>query len=99
MSAGVCQSVTTSSHVCGRIVAHLGIGPAHASNVRDGLLMCVLHSDSTWSDGYLTLPDLVDVDGGAGFDVLSVVDYLRSSGRVYLAPFSLAAEIPLQIAA
>jgi predicted metal-dependent phosphoesterase TrpH len=32
-------------------------------------------------------------------DERSVIDYLRSSGRVYLAPFSRPAEIPLQIAA
>lgn len=41
----------------------------------DRLLLCELHAHTTWSDGYLTLPDLVDLYGGAGFDVLCVTDH------------------------
>ena len=41
----------------------------------DGLLLCELHAHTTWSDGYLTLPDLVDLYGEAGFDVLCVTDH------------------------
>jgi predicted metal-dependent phosphoesterase TrpH len=43
--------------------------------VDDGLLLCELHAHTTWSDGYLTLPDLVDLYGEAGFDVLCVTDH------------------------
>lgn len=43
--------------------------------MRDGLLLCELHAHTTWSDGYLTLPELVDLYGRAGFDVLGVTDH------------------------
>ncbi len=46
-------------------------------DVSDALLLCELHAHSTWSDGYLTLPDLVDLYGEAGFDVLGVTDHAR----------------------
>jgi predicted metal-dependent phosphoesterase TrpH len=43
--------------------------------MRDGLLLCELHAHTTWSDGHLTLPELVDLYGRAGFDVLAVTDH------------------------
>jgi len=43
--------------------------------MRDGLLLCELHAHTTWSDGYLTLPELVDLYGRSGFDVLGVTDH------------------------
>jgi predicted metal-dependent phosphoesterase TrpH len=43
--------------------------------MRDGLLLCELHAHSTWSDGDLTLAELVDLYGGAGFDVLCISDH------------------------
>jgi hypothetical protein len=39
------------------------------------LLLCELHAHTTWSDGYLTLPELVDLYGANGFDVLCVTDH------------------------
>jgi histidinol phosphatase-like PHP family hydrolase len=45
--------------------------------VSDGLLLCELHAHTTWSDGYLTLRDSVDMYGEAGFDVLSWVAEAR----------------------
>jgi predicted metal-dependent phosphoesterase TrpH len=39
------------------------------------LLVCELHAHSTWSDGQLTLPGLVDLHGKAGVDVLCVTDH------------------------
>jgi hypothetical protein len=39
------------------------------------LLLCELHAHTTWSDGYLTLSDLVDLYGRNGFDVLCVTDH------------------------
>jgi hypothetical protein len=54
--------------------------PRHQRNacfesMGDGLLLCELHAHTTWSDGYLTIPDLVDLYGEAGFDVLCVTDH------------------------
>jgi hypothetical protein len=43
--------------------------------MRDGLLLCELHAHSTWSDGELSVADLVDLYGRAGFDVLCVTDH------------------------
>jgi predicted metal-dependent phosphoesterase TrpH len=39
------------------------------------LLLCELHAHTTWSDGYLTLSELVDLYGENGFDVLCVTDH------------------------
>jgi predicted metal-dependent phosphoesterase TrpH len=39
------------------------------------LLLCELHAHTTWSDGALTLPELVDLYGTSGFDVLCVTDH------------------------
>jgi predicted metal-dependent phosphoesterase TrpH len=42
-------------------------------------LLCELHAHTTWSDGTATLPELVDLYGSRGFDVLVVSDHaLRS---------------------
>ena len=38
-------------------------------------LLCELHAHSTWSDGSLTLTELVDLYGRSGFDVLCVTDH------------------------
>jgi predicted metal-dependent phosphoesterase TrpH len=42
----------------------------------DGLLLSELHAHTTWSDGYLTLPELVDLYGRHEFDVLCVTDHV-----------------------
>ena len=39
------------------------------------LLLCELHAHTTWSDGALTLTELVDLYGRHGFDVLCVTDH------------------------
>lgn len=42
-------------------------------------LLCELHAHTTWSDGVLSLAELVDLYGSRGFDVLVVTDHaLRS---------------------
>jgi predicted metal-dependent phosphoesterase TrpH len=48
---------------------------ATLSSMPDGLLLCELHAHTTWSDGFLTLPELVDLYGRAGFDVLCITDH------------------------
>jgi predicted metal-dependent phosphoesterase TrpH len=42
-------------------------------------LLCELHAHSTWSDGTLTLTELVDLYGSNGFDVLVVSDHVLRS--------------------
>src|SRR5215217_5584899 len=44
------------------------------------LLLCELHAHTTWSDGELALPELVDLYGSFGFDVLCVTDHLLPPG-------------------
>jgi hypothetical protein len=41
---------------------------------RPAPLLCELHAHTTWSDGVLPLPELVDTYGARGFDVLCVTD-------------------------
>ena len=43
--------------------------------IRPGPLLCELHAHSRWSDGLLTIGQLVDVYGKNGFDVLCVTDH------------------------
>ena len=38
-------------------------------------LLCELHAHTTWSDGALSVSELVDLYGRAGFDVLAVTDH------------------------
>jgi hypothetical protein len=45
------------------------------------LLLAELHAHTTWSDGMLSLPELVDLYGTHGFDVLSVTDHTLPSDR------------------
>jgi hypothetical protein len=44
--------------------------------VRAPALLCELHAHTTWSDGELSLPELVNLYGTAGFDVLCVTDHV-----------------------
>jgi 3',5'-nucleoside bisphosphate phosphatase len=47
-----------------------------------GPLLCELHSHSRWSDGELSVAELVDLHGRNGFDVLCVTDHVvRSEHR------------------
>src|SRR6201987_1385572 len=39
-------------------------------------LLCELHAHTRWSDGALTLPEVVDLYGTNGFDVLAVTDHV-----------------------
>ncbi|HZR94631.1 MAG TPA: PHP domain-containing protein [Gaiellaceae bacterium] len=40
-------------------------------------LLCELHAHTTWSDGALSLPELVDLYGRSGFDVLAVTEHVN----------------------
>ena len=43
-------------------------------------LLAELHAHTTWSDGALSVAELVDLYGRAGFDVLCVTDHAPQSG-------------------
>ena len=49
-------------------------------------LLCELHAHTMWSDGALSLGDLVDLYGRSGFDVLCVTDHVNRTGDPWLAP-------------
>ena len=55
-------------------------------------LLCELHAHTTWSDGVLSLSELVDLYGTNGFDVLAVTDHVVreddpfAGGRRYVHP-------------
>jgi hypothetical protein len=42
-------------------------------------LLCELHAHTTWSDGELSMRELVDLYGRAGFDVLCITDHVLRS--------------------
>jgi 3',5'-nucleoside bisphosphate phosphatase len=44
-----------------------------------GPLLCELHAHTRWSDGELTVAELVDVHGRSGFDVLCITDHVVRS--------------------
>jgi hypothetical protein len=46
------------------------------------LLLCDLHTHTTWSDGKLTIPELVDFYGQRGFDCICVTDHLCDPNRL-----------------
>lgn len=50
-------------------------------------LLCELHAHTTWSDGALTVRELCDLYGRAGFDVLAVTDHTTADGCVQAAEF------------
>jgi hypothetical protein len=45
-----------------------------------------LHAHTTWSDGELSLRELVDLYGQAGFDVLCVTDHVLRSDDPWRLP-------------
>jgi predicted metal-dependent phosphoesterase TrpH len=47
-------------------------------------LLCELHAHTRWSDGAFTLPELVDLYGRSGFDVLCVTDHVNRSDDPWL---------------
>jgi processive 1,2-diacylglycerol beta-glucosyltransferase len=46
------------------------------------LLLCDLHTHTTWSDGKLTIPEIVDFYGQRGFDALCITDHLCDPKRL-----------------
>ena len=52
-------------------------------------LLCELHAHTRWSDGELTLPELVDLYGRNGFDVLAVTDHVVRTDDPWRPPDAL----------
>jgi predicted metal-dependent phosphoesterase TrpH/UDP-N-acetylglucosamine:LPS N-acetylglucosamine transferase len=46
------------------------------------LVLCDLHTHTTWSDGKLTVPEIVDFYGRRGFDCLCITDHLCDPARL-----------------
>ena len=51
-------------------------------------LLCELHAHTTWSDGSLAMPELVDLYGRAGFDVIAITDHTLPGWHVQEADFA-----------
>jgi len=51
-----------------------------------GPLLCELHAHTRWSDGALTVSDLVDLYGRSGFDVLCITDHVNRTDDPWLPP-------------
>jgi hypothetical protein len=47
-------------------------------------LLCELHAHTRWSDGALTVPELVDLYGRNGFDVLCITDHVNRTDDPWL---------------
>jgi hypothetical protein len=47
-------------------------------------LLCELHAHTRWSDGAFTVPEIVDLYGRNGFDVLCVTDHVNRSDDPWL---------------
>jgi 3',5'-nucleoside bisphosphate phosphatase len=54
-------------------------------------LLCELHAHTRWSDGALTLTELVDLYGTNGFDVLAVTDHVVRREPPEALPFGVHA--------
>jgi processive 1,2-diacylglycerol beta-glucosyltransferase len=56
--------------------------PVKLRHLRKKLLLCDLHTHTTWSDGKLSVPALVDFYGQRGFDCLCITDHLCDPKRL-----------------
>jgi histidinol phosphatase-like PHP family hydrolase len=46
------------------------------------MLLADLHIHSTWSDGQLTIPELIDTFGRSGHDVIAITDHVVNTDNV-----------------
>ncbi len=53
-------------------------------------LLCELHAHTRWSDGALTVPELVDLYGRNGFDVLCITDHVNRTDDPWLPADAIA---------
>ncbi len=60
----------------------LALTPARLRRLPKKLLLCDLHTHTTWSDGKLTVAEMVDFYGQRGFDCLCITDHLCDPKRL-----------------
>lgn len=63
------------------------------------LLLCELHAHTTWSDGVLTVTELVETLLPCRKSETAVVEHLRSDRRAYVVPWGLRDELRKPLAA
>ena len=56
--------------------------PVKLRHLPKKLLLCDLHTHTTWSDGKLSVPEIVDFYGQRGFDCLCITDHLCDPMRL-----------------
>lgn len=56
------------------------------TRTRSGPLLAELHAHTTWSDGVLPVPALVDLYGAHGFDVLCITDHVCRTAETGIEP-------------
>ena len=61
------------------------------TRTRSGALLAELHAHTTWSDGVLPVPALVDLYGAHGFDVLCITDHVCRAESAADAPNAVVA--------
>jgi 3',5'-nucleoside bisphosphate phosphatase len=61
------------------------------TRTRSGALLAELHAHTTWSDGVLPVPALVDLYGAHGFDVLCITDHVCRAEHGPDAPNAIVA--------
>jgi len=77
--------LSTNGRIGGREVEEGGLNLSRRRREPDSskkLLLCDLHTHSTYSDGKLPLRDLVDFYGQREFDVMAVTDHVVDDGKV-----------------
>jgi processive 1,2-diacylglycerol beta-glucosyltransferase len=55
---------------------------SHAPPAQSRMLLCDFHMHSNYSDGRLTVPELIDFYGQRDFDCICITDHLADPGRV-----------------
>ncbi|HSI87402.1 MAG: UDP-N-acetylglucosamine--LPS N-acetylglucosamine transferase [Candidatus Methylacidiphilales bacterium] len=75
---------STSSSVSSAETPRSGLFTESGQSVlsRKGLLLCDFHTHTTFSDGKLTVPEIVDFYGQRGFDCLCITDHLCDPSRL-----------------
>ena len=56
--------------------------PARTTGTESRMLMCDLHTHTNYSDGKLSVPELVDFYGQRGFDCIAITDHLADPRRL-----------------
>jgi len=66
----------------GHRLTNAGAKNGRLRHIPKELLLCDLHTHTTWSDGKLSVPEIVDFYGQRGFDCLCITDHLCDPKRL-----------------